>query len=89
MHFAQAAAKHGEILREHIDKPAFDRAPACHHRVARELLFIKIKIMRAMNNKRIHFAEGAFVQQQVEAFAGGQASLFVLCVNAGLSAAES
>ena len=89
MHFAQASTEHCEILRVYIYKASFNCAPACHHRVACDLLFVEIKVMRTMNNKSIHFAEGAFVEQQVQAFAGGQSSLFVLCVNAGLSAAES
>ena len=50
---------------------------------------VQVEIMRAVLDKGIHFAEGTFIQQQINAFAGGQASLFVLRFDALRSAAQA
>ena len=61
MDFAQASAKNGEILRVDINKTAFNCAPASNDRVAHDLLLVESKVIRAMNDEWIHFAERAFV----------------------------
>jgi hypothetical protein len=78
MHFPERAAKDGEILGKNIDQASVDRAPAGHDRVAHELLFVQPEIVGAVLDEGIHFAEGAFIEQQVDALAGGEAAFFVL-----------
>ena len=88
MHLAQRSAKDREVLREHVDQAAFNRAPARHDRVAQELLLVQVEVMRAVFDECIHLAKGALVQQQVDAFARGQATLLVLGLDACLAAAQ-
>ena len=63
MDFAERTSKNGKILRENIHEPAFNGPPAGHHGVAKKFLFIQVKVMRAMLNKGIHFAERTFIEQ--------------------------
>jgi hypothetical protein len=42
------------------------------------LLLVEAEGSGAMFDERVHFAEGAFVQEQVQALASGEAALIVL-----------
>ena len=82
MHLAQRSAKDREILREHIHQPAIDRAPAGDHRIGQVLLPVQAKIVGAVGDKCIQLAERALVQQQINAFAGGEPPVLVLGIHA-------
>ena len=83
----QRAAEHGEVLAEDEDQPAVDRAVAGDHAVARDLLLLHAEIGAAMLDEHVPFLEGAGVEQQLDALAGGELALGVLGVDAALAAA--
>jgi hypothetical protein len=89
MGFGKRAAEDGEILREDIDHAAIDRAPACHHAIACGALCLHAEIGAAVGDEHVEFFEGAFIQQQVDAFARGQLALGVLRVDAALASAHA
>ena len=78
MGLAQRAAEDGEVLAEDEDQPAVDRAMAGHHPVARDLLLGHAEIRAAMLDEHVPFLEGAGIQQQLDALAGGQPALGML-----------
>ena len=75
MDTAQAAAKDGEVLAEDVDQTAVDRPPTGNDAVAHELLLVHAEVGLAMHDQGIHLVEGAFVQQDIDALAGGQLAL--------------
>ena len=62
MHFSQAAAKYGEILRKNIYKPAINGTPPSNDTIARVFLFIQIEIVGTMNDERIGFVKRTLVE---------------------------
>jgi hypothetical protein len=82
-------AEHGEILREDIDQPAVDRAPAGDDAVARHLLVFHAEIAAAMGDIHVVFFEGPLVEQHVQPFARGQLALGVLRRDALFAAAHA
>jgi hypothetical protein len=89
MRLRQRAAEHGEILAEHIDRAAVDRAPAGDDAVARIFRLFHAEIGAAMRLVGVVFLEGALVEQHVEPLARRQLALAVLRVDALLPAAET
>ena len=88
MRLGQGAAKDGEILAEHEHQPAVDGAVADHHAVTDDFLVGHAEIGAAVFDEHVPFLETAFVEEQVDAFAGSQLALGVLGVDARLATAE-
>ena len=72
------AAEDREILRKDIDQPAVYAAVAGHEAVSRHHLLVHTEIAAAVGDQLIEFLEGAFVEQQLDALAGGELALLVL-----------
>jgi hypothetical protein len=89
MRAGQGAAEDGEILGEDIDQTAADGAAARDHAVAGDALVLHAELGRAVLDEHVGFLERALVQQNVDAFAGGQLALAVLAGDAFLAAAEA
>ena len=88
--FGQRAAEDGEVLREDEHQAAVDGAVAGDDAVAGNLLgLIHAEIDAAMLLEHVPFFEGVRVEQQLDAFAGGQLALVVLAVDALLATAEA
>ncbi len=63
---AERAAEHGEILAEHKDQLAVDRAVAGDDAVARDLLLAHAEILAAVLDEHVPFLEGVGVEQDFE-----------------------
>src|SRR2546430_6744553 len=87
MRFGQGAAKHREILTEHKDEPAVDRAVAGHDPVTRDLLLGHAEILAAVLDKHVPFLEGTRVEQDIEALARCQLAALMLRLDAAGAAA--
>ena len=74
----QGATEHGEVLREHEDRPAVDAAVPGYHSVAQILLVRQAKVARAVRHEAVQLHEGAAVEQCVDPFPRGQLALVVL-----------
>jgi len=85
--FGKRSAEDGEILGEDVDQAAFDAAVAGDEAVAVIFLFGHAKIGGAVGDQFVGFFEGAVVEQEVDALAGGELAFFVLAFAAGGSAA--
>ena len=83
----ERAAEDGEILREDEDQPAVDAAVAGDDPVAKDALLGQAEVGVAVDDKRVELVKGAFVEQQVDALAGGQFAFGVLLLDAALAAA--
>src|SRR5690606_29376283 len=75
----ERAAEYREVLAEHVDQPAMDRAPSGNDPVAQVLLLLEPERSRAMRHEAIELDEAALVQQQVEPFARRELAPLVLC----------
>jgi hypothetical protein len=84
----QAAAEDGEVLAEHVDQPALDGAVSGHHTVPVGPVVHHAEVVVAVPDQGADFLEGAFVEQEVEAFAGGELALGVLRLDASWTAAQ-
>src|SRR5690606_15452912 len=82
MGLAQRAAEHGEILAEDVDHAAVDRAPAGYYAVAGDHRVGHAEIGRAVSDEHVVFFKAARIEQDVQAFAGRQLALAMLCVDA-------
>ena len=82
MHLPQAAAEDGEILREDVHQAPVDGAPAGDDAVGEVLLLVQVEVGGAVDDEGVQLTEGAFIEQQVEALAGGEAAALVLGFNA-------
>jgi hypothetical protein len=89
MRLRQRAAKHGEILAEHINNPPVHRAPADDHPIARNFRLRHAEIHRAVRDEHVIFLERAFIEQKLHPLAGGELAARVLRVDAGLASAET
>jgi XRE family transcriptional regulator, fatty acid utilization regulator len=78
MGLRQRAAEHREVLAEDIDDAAVDRAPAGHHAVAGVMRLLHAEIGAAVRDEHVELLEGAVVEQDLDALAGGQLALRVL-----------
>jgi hypothetical protein len=83
----QRAAEHREVLGEHVDDLAVDRAPAGDHAVAGDLLVLHAEVGAAVLDEHVELLEAVFVEEQVDALAGGQLALGVLGRDALFTAA--
>ena len=89
MDFTQAAAENSEVLRENIHQTVIDRAPSGDDTVGENFVIIQTKVAGAVCDKGIDFAERAFIQKQVNAFARRQASFFMLLLDAFFPTAQT
>ena len=87
--FGKRAAEDGEILAEHIDHAAVDRAPAGDDAVARRAFRLHPEIRRAMGDEHVEFLERAIVQQKLDPLPRGQLSARVLGVDPPLAAPQT
>jgi hypothetical protein len=87
MSLGQRAAEHGEVLGEHERLAAVHGAPAGDHAVAGDLVLLHAELDRAMLDEHVEFLERAFIQQQLDALAGGQLAAGVLRLDALVAAA--
>ena len=84
----QGPAHDGEVLCEGEDLPAVDAAVAGHDSVAENLLVSEAELRRAVRGEAVQLLEGAGVDEQGQALAGGQLALLVLLRDAPLAAAR-
>jgi hypothetical protein len=87
MGLGQGAAEDGKILGEDIDQPPVDRAPASDDTVAGNFLALHAEFRAAMLHEHVEFLEGAFIEEQIEAFPRSELAARVLGIDALLSAA--
>ena len=80
--FRERAAENGEILGEDVDQAVVDVAVAGDEAVAGDDLLLHAEVAAAMRDELVEFFEGAFVEEQFDALAGGKFALFVLAVAA-------
>ena len=88
MGFAQCPAEYGEILCKNIHQSSGDGAVARHDAVAEVVFLVEAEIAATVHDKLADFLETVFVQQQLNAFAGGQFAFFVLGFYPFFSAAQ-
>ena len=87
MRFGQRAAEHGEVLGEHVDDAAVDRAPAGDDAVAGNLGLLHAEIDAAVLDVHVELLEGALVEQELDALARGELAAGVLGLDALQAAA--
>src|SRR5581483_11821701 len=85
----ERAAEDREVLREDEDAPAVDLAMARDDRVAEVVLLVEAELGRAVDHELVHLLERAGVEQDVEAFAGGELAALVLRFDAPGAAAQA
>ena len=78
----QRAADHGEVLREGERNAAGDLAVARDDGIAEILAVGHAELGGAMLDEGVEFLEGALVEEEVDALAGGELALGVLGVDA-------
>src|ERR1700735_2789978 len=76
--FGKRTAENGEVLGEDIDEAAFDAAVTGDEAIAWRALHFPAEIGGMVADKLVELFEGAFVEQQVNAFARAEFSLLVL-----------
>ena len=74
----ERAAEDRKILREDVGGAAVDEAVAGDEAVAVDDLFVHAEIAAAVANQLVDFLEGAFVEQQIDALAGGELAFLML-----------
>ena len=87
MRLRERAAEHGEILAEHKDQAAVDRAVAGDDAVARHLLLGHAEIVAAVLDEHVPFLEGTGVEQHLDTLARGQLAFRMLRLDAARPAA--
>jgi len=85
VHLTQGAALHGEILGVNVHRTPVHLAVASHHAVSQRGFGLRVVLL---HHQSFQLPETAFVKQQQNAFARGEAALGVLLVNTGLTAAQ-
>ena len=78
---AQRAAEDGEVLGEHAHLAAVDLAVAGDHAVAVGPVLLEAERDRAVPGQLVELDEGALVEEQLDALAGGLAALGVLLLD--------
>src|SRR5690606_17664030 len=71
VHLAEAAAEHGEVLGEHADHPAVDRAVAGDDAVAVRPVLLQPEVGAAVPGQLVDLDERALVEEQVDPLASG------------------
>ncbi len=82
-------AQNREVLRKDIDHAAVDGAPPGDNAIPRRFLLLHAEISAAVRDKHIELFERAFVQQQINPFAGCQFTTSVLCIDPVLAATQT
>ena len=78
---AQRAAVGGEVVGIDKDQSSVDFTVTGNHTVAGYLLLFHAEVGAAVRYKLVEFVERTFVEQHIDAFAGGHASRLVLLLN--------
>ena len=78
---AERAAEDREVLAEHADRAAVDRAVAGDDAVAVGPVLLQAEVRRAVPGERVELDEGALVEQHLDALAGGLLALGVLLLD--------
>src|SRR6476659_2748696 len=78
---AQRAAEYREVLGEHAHLAAVDGAVAGHHAVAVGPLLLQAERRRPVPRELVELDERALVEEQLDALAGGLATLRVLLLD--------
>ncbi len=76
--FGERSAEDGEVLGEDEDHAAFDAAVAGDEAVAVDLLLSHAEVGGAVGDQLVGFFEAGFVEQELDALAGGHFAFFVL-----------
>ena len=74
--FGEGAAEDGEVLREDEDDAAVDAAVAGDEAVAGDALVVHAEVGSAVGYEFVGLFEGAFVEEEVDALAGGELAGF-------------
>ena len=74
----ERAAEDGEVLAEGEDAPAVHEAVADHHSVAGDPLLAHAEVVGIVLDEHVPLFERPLVEEEIEAFAGGQLALGVL-----------
>ena len=82
----QAAAEDGEVLAEHEHQPPVDGPVAGDDPVGERLLLFHPEVRAAVRDEGVELLEAPFVEQPVDALAGGVLALPVLFLDAGVAA---
>ncbi len=83
--FGERAAEDGEVLSEDEDETAFDASVAGDEAVAEELLLVHAEVVAAVGDELVGLFEGAFVEEELDALAGGHLALLALRGDAGFA----
>ena len=87
MHLAERAGSHGEVLAEGGHGAPADIAGPDHDAVGGQFLLLRDARLARAADVHADLLEGAFLEQRVEAFAGGQPALLVAGAGLVLAAA--
>ena len=79
--FTERSAEDGEVLGEDEDLAAVDRAVAGDHGVAPRTALGHVEVGGAVPDESVEFLERAGVEQDIEAFAGGQLAFGVVLLD--------
>src|SRR5207244_3715071 len=82
------SAEDGEVLREREHLASVDQAVARHDAVAGNELLGHPEVETAMRDELVELFERARIEQQIDAFAGGEFAGVVLAAQAFVAAAE-
>ena len=85
---AQGAALDREVLRKSVDKAAVNRAVARDDAFARQFLLVLSEVRAAMLHEHVKLDEGVLIKELLDALASRHLALFMLLVDALLSAAQ-
>ena len=89
VHLAERAAEDREVLAEHEDLAAVDRAPAGDHTVGERAVVLDAEAVRPVAGEHVELDERAGVEQQVDALAGGELAPLVLAPDRRLVAGRA
>src|ERR1700733_14962285 len=78
--FRKGAAKDGKVLREDIHEAAADTPITGDESVAGRALRFHAEVVRMVADEFFELFEGAFIEQQLDAFAGAELALFVFAL---------
>ena len=76
--FGERAAEDGEVLSEDIDEAAMHQAIAGDEAIAIDDLLIHVEVAAAVADEFVEFFEGGLVEEEFDAFAGGEFAVFML-----------
>jgi hypothetical protein len=81
MRLGEGSAEDREVLAEQVDQSPVDGTVSGDHAVPENLPVFQAEIGGPMGDEAIHLHEGAFVQEKIDAFAGGELAPSVLCLD--------